>query len=242
MVFQKLEAKPAYRIVAETIEESVIAGRLKPGDLLPTELELAEQFGVNRSTVREGLRLLEDMGSIGRVAGRRLAVVEPDLVLASSHGTRALLLQQITVRQIYEASLTLEPALARRAAQNATPEDLEAFKRNLEATEEAMNMPEKLTRLDREFHRLVAAATHNPALILMHEVVGDLFVPAVGRLLGLVDVPRWRLLAAHQAIVRAIEERDPETAALWIRRNLEDFERGCKVHNLDFDAPAAQRI
>src|SRR4051794_5572763 len=57
--FPRVNAMPAYQQVAEAIEQQILAGRVRPGDPLGTEAELVKQFGVNRSTVREGIRLLE---------------------------------------------------------------------------------------------------------------------------------------------------------------------------------------
>ncbi len=75
--FGKLAVAPAYRVVFETIEREILAGRLAPGTRLPSETALAEQFGVNRSTAREGLRLLEQTGLVDRRAGRRLHAAVP---------------------------------------------------------------------------------------------------------------------------------------------------------------------
>jgi len=75
--FRRINSTPAYRLVAEAIERKILAGRLKPGDPIGTESELVRQFGVNRSTVREGIRLLEHDGLIRRETNRRLSVGLP---------------------------------------------------------------------------------------------------------------------------------------------------------------------
>ena len=62
--FPRLKRPPAYRVVAEALVEEVLQRRLPPGSQLPTEADLAEQFAVNRSTVREGVRLLEEAGLV----------------------------------------------------------------------------------------------------------------------------------------------------------------------------------
>ena len=66
----RLERAPTYRLVYDAIEREIAAGRLKIGDPLPTEMELADQFAVNRSTVREGIRLLEQSGLVTAASGR----------------------------------------------------------------------------------------------------------------------------------------------------------------------------
>ena len=57
--FRRISSTPAYRLVAEAIERQILTGRIRPGEPIGTEAELVKQFGVNRSTVREGIRLLE---------------------------------------------------------------------------------------------------------------------------------------------------------------------------------------
>lgn len=75
--FARLGHAPAYRVVFETIERAILQGRLRPDDRLPAETALAEQLGVNRSTTREGLRLLEQSGLVQRRGGRRLFAAVP---------------------------------------------------------------------------------------------------------------------------------------------------------------------
>ena len=72
--FERIKSRPAYEMVAEAIERKILAGRLKPGDPVGTESGLVGQFGVNRSTVREGIRLLEQSGLVSREPSRRLSV------------------------------------------------------------------------------------------------------------------------------------------------------------------------
>ena len=66
--FERIKPRPAYELVAEAIERKILGGRMRPGDPIGTESELVQQFGVNRSTVREGIRLLEQSGLVAREA------------------------------------------------------------------------------------------------------------------------------------------------------------------------------
>ena len=75
-LFEPLVPQPAYGRVASAIEQKILQRSLSPGDLLPAETELARQFGVNRSTVREAVRRLESAGLVGRESGaKRLRVI-----------------------------------------------------------------------------------------------------------------------------------------------------------------------
>lgn len=76
-MFKKLASAPAYQLVFDAIETQIVSGALVVGDQLPSETELARQFGVNRSTVREGIRLLEHSGFVAREGSKRLLVTLP---------------------------------------------------------------------------------------------------------------------------------------------------------------------
>src|SRR5580765_4859207 len=108
--FERIKPRPAYELVAEAIERKILAGRLRPGDPVGTESELVRQFGVNRSTVREGIRLLEQSGLVAREPSRRLSVAVPHYHRLATRMTRALILQQVTFRELWHTSRALEPA------------------------------------------------------------------------------------------------------------------------------------
>ena len=77
-LFAPLDDHPAYRQIANLIEQRIVARSLRTGDALPSETDLARQFGVNRSTIREAIRELESHGLIGRGRGqKRLRVTRP---------------------------------------------------------------------------------------------------------------------------------------------------------------------
>jgi GntR family transcriptional regulator, transcriptional repressor for pyruvate dehydrogenase complex len=73
----KLVMLPAYKQVSAEIERRIMTGELRPSDVLPSEADLAERFGVNRATVREGIRRLESDGFVRRVSRKRLVVSVP---------------------------------------------------------------------------------------------------------------------------------------------------------------------
>ena len=89
VLFGKLTLNPAYRVVADAIEQNILSGRMKVGDRLPSEIQLAKQFGVHRSTVREGLRLLEESGLVARVGRMTLEVTLPHFQQLATRASRA---------------------------------------------------------------------------------------------------------------------------------------------------------
>ncbi len=240
----RLERAPTYRMVYDAIERSILTGRLKIGDLLPTEMELAEQFGVNRSTVREGIRLLEQGGLVARDGGKRPRISAPHYQDLASSASRALVLHDVTFRELWEASMLIEPATAELAARNLKPSDLVMLEENLQLMQDSVEKlessestdTEAFVALDRAFHEILAEATQNRVLMLAHEPVTTLFIPA-----GRIILPRlktWRrVLDAHRCIHAFLAEGDAVGAREWMRKHMDDFRRGYAMTGLDFDTP-----
>jgi DNA-binding FadR family transcriptional regulator len=218
------------------IEQQIMEGRLKIGDVLPPETELAEQFGVNRSTVREGIRLLEESGLVFRKSAKRLQVSAPRLGELASRASRALKLCQVTFLELWEVALTVEPMMARLASERATEEEIDQLTRNVEAMEGKVNDPEAVVRLDIEFHNILASCARNRALALAREPMSLLFLPAGRAILPRLHTEK-RILDAHKLILSAIVDRQPAIADTWMRKHIEDFKRGFERTGLEATQP-----
>lgn len=239
-MFGKIESLPAYRIVCDAIEARIMDGRIAPGDQLPTETELAEQFGLARHTVREGLRILEETGFVAREAGRRLFVKMPHYAEHAPRATRALLLQRVTFRELWEVSHALEPQAAAGAASRATPEDIGELKALHDQMIALDAAGQSIIEVDVAFHTRIAEIAGNKALLLAREPISLLFYPALERLLqdpAHAVTGRRRMIEAHAHIIRALEANLSEEAEAWMRRHMSDFRRGYEVCDFDLDQP-----
>ncbi len=238
-LFQPLEPAPAYKRLCQAIEAQIMAGRLSPGDQLPTETALSEAFALNRSTVREGIRLLEQSGLVERTAGRRLAVARPSPQDLGKRLSQAMVLHAVTFKELWQTIAVLEPAAAAYAAAARHSSDIDALQENLAASEAAAEDPVRLSELDVAFHAIVAKAAHNRALLLAREAVGQLFYPAFSVVVTRLETAAGRLLTAHGAIADAIARRDGEDARRWMERHIADFHRGYCKAGLDPDTSIA---
>lgn len=236
LVFDRVETQPAYQLVASMIEKRIMEGTFKPGQQLPSELDLAKQLGVNRSTVREAIRVLEQNGLVFRKSARRLVISVPRESELASRVSRAMVLHEITFQELWETMLTLETRAAELAALRATEEDVALLDANLAATRECLEHEERLVKLDIEFHLTVARAARNRALLLAREPIGLLFYPAFYKVMSRLNA-KDRLLAAHTEIVTGIRGRDPKHTALWMEKHIKDFRRGYELANLDINQP-----
>jgi GntR family transcriptional repressor for pyruvate dehydrogenase complex len=246
-MFSRLQLSPAYKQVSSEIERSIVSGQLQPGMPLPTEQSLAERFGVHRSTVREAIRQIEQEGLVQRREGRRLFVTLPGLYDLAPRAARMLLLQQTTFEELWQVAVTLEPLAAQLAATQATRDDLDELALNTDRTAalqgqagDASTHNQQLVELDIEFHALVGRATHNRALMLAREPISLLYNPTLLQIHDRLPQSRARNLAAHRAIVQALEQHDAATAAEWTRKHMVDFRRGFEMTGLDMQAPIAK--
>lgn len=231
----RIELRPTYLVVADRIEREIMEGRLRPGDRLPTETALAEELGVNRSTMREGLRLLEQTGLVERRSGRRLFAAVPGTVRLGVPVSRALLLNRVTFEDLFQLMLALEPQGARLAAARIDGAALAALDDNLARTEAAAAVGASVTVLDVEFHGLVAGAMGNPAWDVAREPAARLLYPTADPMMRRLPRATERLIVAHRAITEALREGDGDGAEAWMRRHIEDFKRGYALAGFAFD-------
>ena len=238
-VFQKVVVEPAYKAVSAAIERAIVDGALPPGAALPTEQDLAERFGVHRSTVREAIRQVEQEGLLQRREGRRLFVCLPGVHDLAPRATRMLLLHQVTFQELWDVAVVLEPLAAHRAARQATDDDLTLLDVNLVASRQEKAV-DRLVTLDMEFHALVGRASHNHALMLAREPVGLLYNPTLQQLFKRLPQASVRNLEAHAHLLDALRRRDAEGAAEWTRKHMVDFQRGFAMAGLDMSKPIAQ--
>jgi DNA-binding FadR family transcriptional regulator len=234
--FEKLNVPSAYQVVSRELRRMILRGDLKTGEQLPTESQLAEHFGVNRSTVREGIRQLENEGLVRREGRKRLCVTVPNQRDLAPRVIRTLVMHQVTFREVWEAALVLEPACASLCAQNRSDDLVRAIKNNLQSTRQFIDDARRCTELDTEFHSLVAEGARNKALLLSREPVGVMLNSAFDKLCPLLPQASGRMLRAHQQVAKAIGEGDSDEAALWMRKHIVDFRRGWEMASLSLDS------
>lgn len=233
---EKLQLAPAYRVVSDDLRRRIVAGSLEQGDILPTETELASRFGVHRSTIREGLRQLEQEGLLRR-DGKKLLVSMPRQSDLASTAERALRLRQVNFRDVWEVASALEPLCASLAARQITADELALLERSLARTEAVVAAGESPVAADIEFLDLVASATHNQALRLARGPVSLLMHAGYAAIAPALPQSGPRLLAVHRQMLDALRQRDAALAEAIARRHMQDYRRGCEVAGLDMSLP-----
>lgn len=234
--FEQIRIEPAYRKVATALMDRILDRTLRDGDRLPSETELARQFGVNRSTVREAVRELESNGLVARRRGSKLLVVtRPEADHVAEGVSRALVLHDVTYLDVWEALTILEPPIAETAARRRTEADMELIigaagdfaTDNADAERAAFHAA--------EFFRIVGAATHNRILMLAQEPLLQLLDASLQNMLDKVPQARARITAAERRICDAIRDRDVEVARNWMTKHIRDFRKGYEIAGMDLD-------
>jgi DNA-binding FadR family transcriptional regulator len=233
--FEPLVPQPAYGRVAAAIEQKIVERRLRPGDPLPTETELAQQFAVNRSTVREALRRLESAGLVGRDDGsKRLRVTRPARAETASRVSRALALEEVTFIELWEAMLTVAPRTAALAAAHATPESMTDLESRIAAVEDARGSDAAVTGVVGFFGAL-AEASRNRVLVFAMQPVMRLLAPSLRRMIDQVPQGRSRIVVAQRCISEAVRKGDAAEAESWMTRHVQDFRRGYELAGMALD-------
>jgi GntR family transcriptional repressor for pyruvate dehydrogenase complex len=226
-LFRTVRVSRASQDIVQQIKERIFAGKLAPGDHLPSEKELAEQFGLSRITVRDALRVLESQGlvAIKVGAGGGAFVASPSSQPLSNMLSDMLRLQGGTVRDLVEARHVIETSIVTLAAERATAEDLEAMRRAIAAARAARAAGEqRFTPHSVDFHLALAVAAKNQVLLFTVNSLQTFFHDTLDRLLP-DDRMAQRAIEDHQKLLNAIAARDAELAGRVMRDHLAYFEK-----------------
>jgi DNA-binding FadR family transcriptional regulator len=218
-----------YEQIADHLVEDVRAGRLRPGDRLPGERELAGQLGVGRASVREALGFLQVRGIIEtrRGSGSFVAPEATAIVVEAAALTGRVPSADSSPMALLEAREALEPAIARLAAQagDVGPE-LDALLELMDASSDPEDPAQRRvwSDADRDFHREVAVATRNPILAAVGLHVAEIMDQPLWQRLrdDAIAIPgRTALqLAEHRLIAATIAEGDADAAEALARRHV----------------------
>ena len=213
------------------IEQRIVERALKAGDPLPSETDLARQFGVNRSTVREAVRELETHGLIGRVRGaKRLRVTLPEPGRVSSGVSRALALHDVTYLELWEAMMAIEPAAAalRGRAPHARRSCSFWCAPVRACASDALRTAAAVAAVV-DFFTAVAAASGNQVLALSQAPLNLLLAPTLTQIIDRVPQARARIRDAQGKITGAVKQKRSEDARTWMEKHIRDFKRGYEL-------------
>lgn len=202
-------------LIIRQIRSAILDGKFQAGDMLPPENELINQFGVSKHTLREALRALEGMGliTIKRGAGGGPVVSPIDVKIARKNFANFLHFQDVSLNNLLEARVIIEPYIARKAAENFTPDLIKGLIEIHKECENVFSKEESLlgAQAEIDFHVYLGKNSGNPALWAVLDFLNNILAEAKVELQPGRDFSQ-RVLDAHEKILDAIINKDGEAA------------------------------
>ena len=209
--------------IANRIEAVILSRKLKSGDKLPAERELAQSFGVSRSVVREALKLLAERGLVQSRMGQGSFVVGSAMQSVISSLSVASCMRSSTLGHLNEVRQHLEVYIAGLAAERANPEDLAKMEAAVQVMDATIEDIPSFIKADMEFHAALAAATQNPVFLILSYSILDL----VQNMRIMLTTPHETAMGQsfHKILLECVRKKDVEGARRTMESHLEHVAR-----------------
>jgi GntR family transcriptional regulator, transcriptional repressor for pyruvate dehydrogenase complex len=223
--YQAIAQSRLYQQIVEQVERSILEGQLKPGDQLPPERDLAGQFAVSRTAIREAMKVLREKGLIESQHGRGTFVTD-----GTSRAIRSSLDRMMTMKlsqpdvagHLMEVRELLEPGIAARAAQVASDQDIAAMREAYDAMDRAGDNADAFIEADLDFHLALAEAVDNPLILALIDSIVVLLREHRTRMFYVHGGPQ-RGQYHHRRILEAVARHDSDAARRAMESHLEQI-------------------
>jgi len=222
-MFKPVKKTRIHEEIVFKIKDMIEQGKLKTGDQLPTERELAEAFKVSRPSVREALRALESQGFLVSRQGDGTYVSQQPIELLIEPFASVILKEKFDQLELFEMRRLIEPQLAYLAAERATPAEIAEMEQLLYIQEQELANSETGPTPEKTLHDILFRAAKNKILISIMDSLMDSLAESRDKYLQLEGRPQ-KSLARHKDILAAIKIGDGELAANMMREHLEETE------------------
>jgi GntR family transcriptional regulator, transcriptional repressor for pyruvate dehydrogenase complex len=217
--FQPIERNSIAELVARKLLELIRIRNLKPGDMLPPERELATMMQVSRPTIREAVRGLQIVGVLKARQGYGVYVSGLDAADLLAPLQFLLTLNAENIDALYESRALIDPGVARLACARISEADIHRLKQLIETQRDLLLDPLSYRTSDLDFHTIIWEATGNAVLVrtsLSLYLLGLEYRRIASETPGVLR----QSLSDHEAIVTALEKRDPDAVAQAIEDHL----------------------
>lgn len=218
MAIKAIRQKRISDEVFEQMKANILSGEWGTGKKIPGELELAEQFGVSRVSVREAIHRLVGMGvlTIRRGDGTYVSEVLPENYLNTL--LPILLIEGASLTEMLEFRAMIEVESVRLATRRANNDDLERMSELLAAMEKSKGNVSDFADADLSFHIAIAMATHNNVFIKVNAIIHDMLKNTMEEIVGITGYDDG--LFYHKRLLEAIRNRDEEKAVSLMREHI----------------------
>jgi len=214
--------------LVEQLTEAIVSKRIAPGERLPSERELGEQFKVSRTVVREAVRSLAARGLVRVTAGRGVEVNErPSAPMAQSMRLLVRGHEGLDYGKVNEVRMAVEVQTAGLAAERATTADIERLQELCDAHARALDEGNlsAASEADFEFHNVLTRAAGNELLVVMLDSISDVMREVRQQAVGAAPHASADGLKAHQRILKCVAARKPDAARTAMIEHLKEAER-----------------
>ena len=224
-MFEKIKNRRIFEVIASQMRDAIMDGTLTPGERLPSEIDLAESFGVGRPAVREALRTLEISGLVvvrhGKEGGAYIHNGNMDSI--GNHFSDLLRFGRISLQHLTEARLFMETLMFDIMINKVTPKHIAALRQCIVNTEKMFRLGREEEKIEQNFHfhSLLASITQNPLIIINISTIIDLMSYFILRIKPSKQISR-NTIDAHTRIVDLLETGDLEGAKEVNRQHISD--------------------
>jgi GntR family transcriptional regulator, transcriptional repressor for pyruvate dehydrogenase complex len=228
LVYKTVRTSRLYEQIVQQIEDSILKGVLKPGDQLPAERELAQNFGVSRTAVREAVKALREKGLVEAYSGRGTFITN-----GTSNAIRQSLDLMIRIGQhegsthLAELRQILEPEIAALAAIRIEEQLLSTMRETVTTMDRSLHDPGAYIEADLDFHLALAEAAGNPLVLSLLDSIVGLLREQRMKIFQMDGGPE-RGQFHHKRILAAIETRDADKARAAMRAHLDQVKTDSK--------------
>ena len=220
--FQPIRTRRVFEEICEQVRREMEAGTLRPGDKLPAERELALQFGVSRTAVREALRSLEISGIIGLQKGAKggAFILKGDLDQITRSIRDLFYLGRISLDSLTETRTLIMQTAVSLVSERITPEILGALRENLDRLSKLprASTPQERVEISGEFYDLIAKATQNE---VMQAIISSLSQIVLQQVVERHMTAMPNLLEHRRKLIEALAKNDVAAAQEEMGRHLQ---------------------
>ena len=228
-MYKAVQTSRLYEHIVRQIEESITRGVLKPGDQLPAERELAQQFGVSRTAVREAVRVLSEKGLVEAYSGRGTFVTNgTSQVIRQSLDLMIKIGQPDGSAHLAEVREILEPGIAALAAIRAEESHINQLREAVDLMDRSRHDADAFIEGDLDFHLALAEAAGNPMILSLIDSIVGLLREQRLRTYYIGGGPE-RGQFHHKRILEAVEQHDPERAREMMQAHMQQVREDSKI-------------
>jgi GntR family transcriptional repressor for pyruvate dehydrogenase complex len=202
-------------LIFDQIKNSILDNSVKPGEKLPSERELVDQFEASRIAVREGMKSLEAAGFIKIKPGKGMFVEEVNSKTMSDALFAFLRIRGTPISELTEARVLFEPTVTKLACEKMTEQDFGKLEENIREASEVLRSSKLATIQNIEFHSIIAESTHNTVIALTMKTFFDVLKEITLEVSGDFNErfkTSQRAVTNHKRILEALRNRDSEKA------------------------------